>query len=401
MRNRRRKCWFIAMLALLWPGPRLFAQSQPADAAVARAEIDKLLAEAESTPKDMSHADALRLEGDRYEAIARRIEAFLKAYPNDSAADRFTVARLRAMYWTATARGHELDPIQAELDRIDIEKARPLVRVAVSYWQARLARRALIIRSVDQGEETPATGPTAKVEEFRGPPERIMNEFARRYPESPAAAALSTTEVMRSLEQQDSEHAAQWLDLLKKHHPNYVALASLEAEAALREGMGKSWAPPLKTVDDRIVDWAAMKGRIGLVLFWSPRYRPSVTLMRRVQAFVAEHPDALNVVAITIDDDVPGATAAAADIGFTGQLVHDGLGWRSPLARKYGIRLLPTALFLDRAGNLVAIERLGRRQLSAECIARLGRMVQSAGATPADSQPTEQDDGVALPSSGE
>jgi len=373
-------------------------QMPPNDAAAARAEIERLLAEAESTPPDLGFAEALRVEGDRYEHVARLIAAFLKAHPDDPSADLLTVQRFRALYWTATARGHELDPLRAAVEEVDVQKARPALREAVSYWQARLARAELIRQAVAQGENRPATGPTARLEEFDGSPERVLDEHARRYPTTPTGAAIIATRAKKALERGDLDQAENWIALLEKNQSRDVSLESLRGEAQLRRRIGEVWAPPLKTVDKSDVDWPRLRGRICLVVFWSPRVRPSVTLIRRVTAFMAEHSDDVSVIAIGIDDDAPAATKVLSDLGFVGSAVHDGLGWRSPLAREYGVRLLPTVLFLDREGRLAHIERLGRRQLVSEVIAQLDRMTRGVPSTPADSQPTTPDDGIALPS---
>lgn len=373
------------------------AQSQPADPATRRNEIERLLREAETPTPGATRGEALRLESNRYETVARAIEAFLKDFPNDPSADRFIVARLQAIYWTATARGHELDPIEEEINRIDIEKARPAVRVAVSYWKARLTRDRLVREMVARGEEPPLVGPAARLEEFQGSSQRVEDEHARRYPNSPSAAAICGLRAMQALERQDTEQAALWIDMLAKNHPNDAMLDSLKGELRLRESIGRVWAPDLITVDQRPVDWAAVRGKITLVVFWSPRFRPSVTLLRRVLAVVGEHPSDAAILVVGIDDDPVGARTTLSELGFTGPIVHDGMGWRSPIARAIGIRVLPTVLFLDREGRLMAIERLGRRQLSAEVVARLKRIIDSSPTTDsADSQPTESDDGIPL-----
>lgn len=353
--------------------------------------------EADSPPPGATRGEALRIEGDRYEKASRAIEAFLRQFPDDPSADRFTVARLRALYWTATARGHELDPIEEEVNRIDIEKARPVVRVAVSYWTARLARDRLVREMVARGEQPPVLGPAARLEEFRGGPQRVEDEHARRHPETPGAAAVFRHRAQQALEHQDLEQAALWIDLLARNHANDAMLDSLKGQLRLREGLGEIWAPELKTVGGAPVDWNSLRGRVTLVVFWSPRFRPSVTLLRRAQSVAVEHPQDVSIVAIGIDDDVAGAAAIVSELNLTGPIVHDGQGWRSPIARQFGVRVLPTVLFLDREGRLSAIEQLGRRQLSAEVVARLERMINaSPTSAPVESQPTEPDDGIQL-----
>lgn len=357
-----------------------------------------MLNEAESPVLGATRGDALRMEADRHEAVARAIDSFLKAYPDDAMADRYTMARLRALYWTATARGHELDPIEDELGRIDLEKARPAVREAASYWRARLARDRLVREWVALGEQPPVVGPGARMEEFPGAPQRLEDEYARRHATTPSGAAICRRRAIQALAKRNLEQAAQWIDLLEKNLPNDAMLDSLKGELRLLGGLGEVWAPALKSVDGKSVDWNSLRGRVTLVVFWSPRFRPSVTLLRRAQAVVSAHPEDVAIVTIGIDDDPTSAAAVVGELGLTGPNVHDGLGWRSPVARQYGVRVLPIALFLDRDGRLAAIEQLGRRQLSAEVVAQLERMIDpSPTSLPVETQPTERDDGIALP----
>ncbi len=373
------------------------AVAQSTEAAAARADVDRLLLEAEAPLPGVTRGEALRVESDRHEKAARAIETFLKRFPDDPSADRFTIARLRAIYWTVTARGHELDPIEEELNRIDVEKARPAVRVAVSYWMSRLARDKQIRERVDRGEQTPVLGPAARLEEFDGMPQRVEDEHARRHPDTPGAAAVFRNRAVQALERFDVEQAAQWIGLLAKHHPTDAMLTSLQGDLRLRENLGQLWAPPLSTFEKKPVDWTSHRGKVTLVVFWSPRFRPSVTLLRRTSAVVTAHPDEASIIAIGIDDDPATARSMAAELGFSGPFVHDGLGWRSPIAREYGIRVLPTVLFLDRDGKLADIEQLGRRQLSAEVVARFERMIGATSTSqPVETQPTEMDDGIPL-----
>lgn len=357
-----------------------------------------MLVEAESPIEGATRGEMLRLEGDRHEKVSRAIEAFLTRFPDDPAADRFTIARLKAIYWTVTARGHELDPLADEVNRIDMEKARPLVRTAVSYWKSRLARDKLIREMVSRGESPPVLGPAAQLEVFDDGPQRVEDEHARRHPDTPRAAAIFRQRSIQALEQLDAEKAAQWIGMLARHHPRDAMLESLQGDLRLRQSVGQIWAPALTAVDKKPIDWMSMRGKVTLVVFWSPRFRPSVTLLRKTITVAEAHPGDIQIIAIGIDDDPQAAKSVITELDFTGPTVHDGLGWRSPIAREYGIRVLPAALFLDRDGRLVAIEQLGRRQLSAVVVARLERMIGATSTSqPIESQPTDQDDGIALP----
>lgn len=104
-------------------------------------------------------------------------------------------------------------------------------------------------------------------------------------------------------------------------------------------------------VDDRAFSSAAWKGRVVVVCFWATWCRPSQDAMVALQALRDRHPE-LEVIAVSCDHDpkaLRGHLAEHGDGGFVHLFDRSRPGWHE-LATAYGVRVLPTMLWLDRRG---------------------------------------------------
>jgi len=341
-----------------------------------RAEIERLRRKAFDFDHPADHLAGMREEAERHDALARAIAEYLRWFPAEPDSEALAVLRFRALYWVASSRGDGYDALEAEITAVDAKRAGPVLKTAVDEWKGRLLRMRVMRQLVADGAERPEIGPEAHLPPPSGITASILEKFVKRHPESPQAVPMIGQLVEMAYDRGDVAAAEPWLALLEKHHPRDTMTVALRGEQALRLAVGKPWRPDWKTIDGKHVDWAATRGKVTAVLFWSPRYAPSTGLLKRLARFVAEHgPERVAVVAVAIDDDVTAVRAAASEVGHAGPLVCDGLGWRSPIAEQYGIRILPVALTVDAAGNLTSFDRMGQRRLAATVIERLRGML--------------------------
>lgn len=345
-----------------------------------RAEIERLRRKAFDFDHPTDHLAGMREEAERHDALARAIAEYLRWFPAEPDSESLAVLRFRALYWVASSRGDGYEALEAEITAIDARRAGPVLKTSVDEWKGRLLRMRVMRQLVADGAERPEIGPEAHLPPPSGITASILEKFVKRHPESPQAVPMIGQLVEMAYDRGDIVAAEPWLALLEKHHPRDTMTVALRGEQALRLAMGKPWRPDWTTIDGKPVDWAATRGKVTAVLFWSPRYSPSVSLLKRLARFAAEHgPDRVAVVAVAIDDDVAAVRTAASDVGYAGPLVCDGLGWRSPVAERYGIRILPVALALDVEGNLSSFDRMGQRRLAATVIERLRGLLGDPG----------------------
>jgi hypothetical protein len=63
-------------------------------------------------------------------------------------------------------------------------------------------------------------------------------------------------------------------------------------------------------------------------------------------------------VAVSLDETRGALDRARQDLGAGWTIGWDGMGWGSPLARRWGINALPTVWLLDGQGRLVSLNAM-------------------------------------------
>lgn len=126
--------------------------------------------------------------------------------------------------------------------------------------------------------------------------------------------------------------------------------AALAAESP-RRLLGQPLEVVGRRVDDRVFSSASLKGRVVVVCFWATWCRPSHEAMGNLRTLRERHPE-LEVVAVSCDHDpraLRGELAEHGDGGFVHLFDRSRPGWHE-LANAFGVRMLPTLLWLDRRG---------------------------------------------------
>jgi thiol-disulfide isomerase/thioredoxin len=101
------------------------------------------------------------------------------------------------------------------------------------------------------------------------------------------------------------------------------------------------------------------KGKVVLIDFWATWCGPCIAEMPHVvEVYEKYHGEGLEVIGITLDND--GADQkikdAEARLKMNWPQIYQGGGWKTPLAKKYGINSIPKAYLIDGSTGMILAE---------------------------------------------
>ena len=123
------------------------------------------------------------------------------------------------------------------------------------------------------------------------------------------------------------------------------------------DGKGKPVKIEFEALDGRKVDLSKMKGKVVLVEFWATWCTPCVNKLPTIRKIYDKfYNKGFQVVAISLDRDRKKLETFVNEKNITWPQFFDEKGWKNRLAKKYGIRGIPTLWLVDKQGNLVDME---------------------------------------------
>lgn len=275
-------------------------------------------------------------------AQRRALEEFVTRNPGDP---RVVDARIRLASIEATSgkiedKQSRIDEAMRCFQAIEVDNAVPMEKRA----EAGYRRVCLLLQSLDGLEAT-----------RRGDFVNAARNFEGRYPRDPRAPRLLVE--VATLCDEDPKLKK---DLLERA-ATYPVDASLKARIAddlkRLELLGKPLELRFPLLGGGEFSTTSMRGRVGVLVFWSAGSVPSVLWMRDFRRALAGLPlGKLSIATMALGKDGKTVHEALDTLGITNWPTgFDGKGWESPLARTCGINALPTVFLLDQRGVLRSI----------------------------------------------
>jgi len=119
-------------------------------------------------------------------------------------------------------------------------------------------------------------------------------------------------------------------------------------------------------LDGKELDWDAYRGKVVLVDFWATWCGPCRAEVPNVlENYLKYHNKGFDVLGISLDEKRSDAEQYVAQTNIPWPSMFQEstgeTGWQNPMAVKYGIHAIPTAILVDQEGNVVSMQARGPR----------------------------------------
>jgi thiol-disulfide isomerase/thioredoxin len=134
----------------------------------------------------------------------------------------------------------------------------------------------------------------------------------------------------------------------------FVTGAILFGLHGMMTSRGEPQALAFTATDGTLIDLDKMRGKVVLLDFWATWCGPCrEEVPNVVAAFQRFHDQGLEVVGVSLDQDLDAMTQFTAANNMTWPQNFDGQGWGNGLARHFGVRSIPAMYLFDKKGRLV------------------------------------------------
>ncbi len=256
--------------------------------------------------------------------------------------DRLLVEKMAVLFELLTLEGRGLEPLDNLAMEARSHEPGESLATAADYWRLRVALSQSDRRTGSQ----PAAGVALK----------LVEQYLDSHPRSPYAAVLIEEVIDAAYGSRDFDSVDRLLGRLKRDFADHPTTKALVGGDRLRRAIGEVWSPNITDTSGIGVDWAAMRGKPVVVVFWASWDVASQRALRQIASWPGfGGSDRAAMVAISLDRQPAEAATFLEKVGVRATVCCDGRGWQSELATAWGIRSLPVVLILDEGGRLRAV----------------------------------------------
>ena len=135
------------------------------------------------------------------------------------------------------------------------------------------------------------------------------------------------------------------------------ARAQASGMVAGLEAVGKPLALAFTALDGREVDLAKMTNKVVLVDFWATWCGPCVKeIPRMLKLYEDHHAKGFEIVGISLDESKADLEAFVAKKKLPWPHSFEGRGWKSLLAKQYGVNSIPRMWLVNKKGLVVSTD---------------------------------------------
>lgn len=183
---------------------------------------------------------------------------------------------------------------------------------------------------------------------------------ARTFIENHPASPVSVYMLDRYFVQDENivyDELNQLISIIRKQQPNNIFLIDLQTNLKMvaDAAVGKK-LPKLKmtTKTDKTIDLSEHKKPFTLLAFWAVWMDGQWDFMPKIREYSRDYSDQMEVVAISLDNQIYRWEEAIRGDSLTVNNVCDGKAWDSEPVKKLGVKDLPSYVLADKSGTIVA-----------------------------------------------
>ncbi|MDX1440005.1 MAG: TlpA disulfide reductase family protein [Rubricoccaceae bacterium] len=218
-------------------------------------------------------------------------------------------------------------------------------------------------RSMAGDNQTPSL-PSDELHRADGLFEDVVTEYTGTEPAGQALVWRLILASVKSRGKRTPELVGLYGELVSRYRGHKKVMAYAERHARPALFLCRSTADFVGT-DLKGETWThdSLKGKATLIHFWARWCGPCIRELEYLKtAYAALPADDFQIIGVNLDTIGPDELARFLDENdILWPQIHEGKGFDSPLARRYGVRGIPLLLLLDKDGSIVRVNPAGDR----------------------------------------